>query len=158
MILWLKMVLHNSEVIIIVLCQAGYDQLKGWLCTEAFQLTINPQLVNCHHKIHNRGFKSLGSQFVCFEFIHSPIKTAFYFCFSLTRSFGRDPYPLLLDDLRCSNRNYLVILQCSFRTPVNPGTCNDGPDDASVTCSELMWHRNRTDNLWFEHRNLIAML
>ena len=51
-------------------------------------------------------------------------------------SFGRDPYPIILNDVDCSSSEYLVILQCSFSTSIG-SNCLKGRDEVSVTCCEL---------------------
>ena len=55
--------------------------------------------------------------------------------------FGLDTeYPITLDNVDCFTSNYLTILQCSYSTIIS-SSCDDGIDDVSVTCCELL-----TDN------------
>ena len=51
-------------------------------------------------------------------------------------SYGTDFNPMLLEDVKCVNNNYLTILQCSFSTHIRRG-CISNSYDATVYCCEF---------------------
>ena len=48
-------------------------------------------------------------------------------------SYGTDANSTLLEDVDCSSSSYLVLLQCSYRSPYST-YCNDNNRDAVVVC------------------------
>ena len=57
--------------------------------------------------------------------------------FHLLYSYGNDTNSMLLEDVDCSSSNYLVLLQCSYRSRYS-FYCNDHDRDAFVVCCKYI--------------------
>ena len=62
-------------------------------------------------------------------------------------SYGTDYSPMLMNNVKCTNNNYLTILQCSFST-YNRRFCNSNYNDTTVFCCEFNYTLIHSDELY----------